>query len=926
MVQSVMGALARSVWRVTRAHRLWLQALVLTALGALSLAAFARALPGGVEAVTSVEGIAEYRLANGLQVLLVADDSKPTTTVNLTVRVGSRHESYGETGMAHLLEHMLFKGTPTTPNPWAEFMRRGLRANGTTWVDRTNYFASFADNDEHLRWYLAWLADAMVHSTISRRDLDTEMTVVRNEMEMGENSPFRILLQRSLAAAYQWHNYGNATIGARTDVENVDIERLRAFYRQHYRPDNATLIVSGRFDPRATLAWIAERFGPIPRPAEPRWLAPTLDPAQDGERSVTLRRAGGTPALLALYHLPPAAAPDFAAAEVLAIVLGDTPSGRLHKRLVEQRLAASVFGGTLPTEEPGVAYFGAQLEPQQDVDAARTALLDTLEGLEREPVTAEELERARHKWLKAWELRFSDPQQVGVALSEAIAAGDWRLFFLQRDRVRALTLADVQRVARERLIVANRTLGTYLPTPQPVRAPVPQRVDVAEQLKQFRPAPAAAPVPPFDPSPANIEARTQRFTLEHGMQLALLPKPTRGQAVHAVLTLRYGTAQSLAGQAEVEAMLAAMLDKGGGGLTRQQIEDRLDALRTELDIAARGGVLTVSLRTRREHAAGAVALVASLLREPALPADALEEVRRQALAGIASQRDDPQAVADNALARHGNPYPRGDVRHARSFDERAADVRAVTPAQLREFHRRFYGSAHAQFAAVGDFDADALRAAVERAFGGWAAPEPYARVPRPWYAPPPARLQRLTPDKQNAVLAVQQRVALADTDADYAAFTLANFMLGSGGDSRLWRRIREKDGLSYGTWSHVDWSSHEPHSVWGAGAIFAPANRDAVERAVAEEIRRALDEGFSDDEVRAARESLLAFRRLSRAQDERLAGALAANLYLGRTMAVSQQVDEAIAALTPAQVNAALRRHLDPAKFVRALAGDFRQP
>ncbi len=202
-------------------------------------------------------------LPNGLQVLLAPDDSKPTTTVNLTVRVGSRHEGYGETGMAHLLEHMVFKGTPTTRNAWAEFSKRGLRANGSTWVDRTNYYASFAANDANLRWYLGWEADAMVNSFVARRDLDTEMTVVRNEMEMGENSPGRILFEKTMSAMYQWHNYGKSTIGARADVENVDIGRLQAFYRTYYQPDNATLIVSGQFDPAKVLDWIQQSFGRI---------------------------------------------------------------------------------------------------------------------------------------------------------------------------------------------------------------------------------------------------------------------------------------------------------------------------------------------------------------------------------------------------------------------------------------------------------------------------------------------------------------------------------------------------------------------------------------------------------------------------------------------------------------------------------------
>ena len=233
----------------------WLAALTLSLLAGTGAAA--------PQPLREVEGIAEYRLANGLQVLLAPDASKPTTTVNLTYRVGSKHENYGETGMAHLLEHLIFKGTPKHPNVWAEFAKRGLQANGTTWFDRTNYFASFSANPETLKWYLGWQADAMVNSFIAKKDLDTEMTVVRNEMEMGENSPSSVTWQRLMATMFQWHNYGKDTIGARADVENVNIQRLQAFYRLHYQPDNATLIVTGKFDPAQTLAWVQQAFGPL---------------------------------------------------------------------------------------------------------------------------------------------------------------------------------------------------------------------------------------------------------------------------------------------------------------------------------------------------------------------------------------------------------------------------------------------------------------------------------------------------------------------------------------------------------------------------------------------------------------------------------------------------------------------------------------
>ncbi len=897
--------------------------------GALVFALFAPAhaapaAPALLKPVQSVEGITEYRLANGLQVLLAPDDSKPTTTVNVTYHVGSRMENYGETGMAHLLEHLMFKGTPTTRNVWAEFTRRGMRANGSTWLDRTNYFASFSANEDNLRWYLSWQADAMTHSFIARKDLDSEMTVVRNEMEMGENSPDRILFEKTMAAMYQWHNYGKSTIGARADVENVDIGRLQAFYRLYYQPDNATLIVSGKFDPAKVAAWIQQDFGKIPRPKRELPRLYTLDPTQDGERAVTLRRVGGSPLLMAGYHVPPGTAPDYAAIEVLGLILGDAPSGRLHKRLVEKQLAASVFGETLATFDPGAAFWGAQIAPGQDIDKARSELLAVVEGLAAEPITAEELQRAQAKWLKGWELQFTNPESVGVALSEWIALGDWRLFFLVRDRVKALKLPDVQRVAQAYLVQSNRTLGTYIPTEKPVRAPAPARVDVAEQIKEFKPQSGAAAVAAFDASPANIDAHTQRFSLPSGLKAALLPKPTRGGAVRATLTLRFGDEKSLLGQSQVASFTASMLNRGTAHLTREQIQDRLDQLKSELSIGGGAGSVSISITSRRENIAETIALAAQLLREPSFPESALDELKRQALSGIQQERDDPEAVVENALARHGNPYPRGDVRYARSFDEIEADVKAVDAAQLRDFHRRFYGASNAQFAAVGDFDANAVKQALQSAFGDWKSPSPYARVPRPLVQRAPARLVLPTPDKQNAVLSVQQAVELNDNDADYPAFMLGNFMLGSGGDSRLWKRVRDREGLSYNIFSAVSWNNFERNSMWFGGAIYAPQNRDKVELGFREEVARVLKDGFTAEEVASAKNALLNFRRLGRAQDAQLSSALASNLYLDRTFAVSQKVDEALAAMTAEQVNAVMRKYLKPEGFVTGVAGDFK--
>ena len=337
------------------------------ALGALLLAAVCAAGPaepapeksGAAKAVASVEGITEYRLDNGLRFLLFPDQSKQQITVNITYLVGSRHEGYGETGMAHLLEHLVFKGSTDHPRIDDELSERGAFANGTTWFDRTNYYETFPASEDNLDWALDLESDRMVNSFIAAEDLESEMTVVRNEWEAGENNPQSVLVERVMSTAYLWHNYGNSTIGARADIENVPLERLRAFYRKYYQPDNAVLVVSGRFDPERAVDMVAEHFGAIPRPertgANTLFETYTAEPPQDGERSVTLRRVGDVQLAMAAYHIPAGSDARFAAVDVLANLLRTEPAGRLYRSLVAPGLAASSTALALQLGEPGPA-------------------------------------------------------------------------------------------------------------------------------------------------------------------------------------------------------------------------------------------------------------------------------------------------------------------------------------------------------------------------------------------------------------------------------------------------------------------------------------------------------------------------------------------------------------------------------------------
>ena len=882
------------------------------------------ALPGlAAEAprkVAQIEGVAEYRLDNGLRVLLLPDASADTVTVHVTYLVGSRHEGYGEKGMAHLLEHMLFKGSKGYPDIKQDLTRRGARWNGTTSYDRTNYFETLSASAANLDWALGMEADRMVNSFIRKSDLDSEMSVVRNEFEMGENSAAGVLFQRMQRLAYSWHNYGNSIIGARSDIEAVPIARLQAFYRTWYQPDNALVIVGGRFDAPRALALVARHFGRIPRPARALPALYTAEPVQDGERSVTLRRAGDTPIVAVMYRVPAGAHPDYPAVDVLVEALRAAPQGRLHQALVQKGIASSSWGSERALHDPGVMFFGASLPQDGSLDAAREALLATLDGVRREPMREDEIERARTSLLNEMEKAQLDARTLVSTLSEFEAVGDWRLFYLYRDRLRAVTLADVQRVADTYLRPANRVLGQFVPTAQPERAQIPASPDLQAALAGYKGSAEVAAGEAFDPSPANIEARVQRRTLANGIRAALLPKRTRGGKVVAQISLHWGNEQSTAGRSTACSLASGMLSRGTQQRSRAQLRDAFDRLKATVSISASGA----SIETQREYLAETLRLVAEALRRPAFPESEFEELKRASVSGAETQRSDPAAIAAEQLQRHLQPYPKGHWMYVESLDERIAGLKSVTLADAKRCHAELIGATGADFAAVGDFDAPGVAALVEELFGDWKNPSPYVRIPARYFERPALENEVRTPDKANAVLRAGLNLEMRDDHADFPAMVLANYLLGGSSSARLPARVREKEGLSYSTYSWFSAGQQDAAGSFNLSAIFAPANKARVERAVREELARALDSGFTSTEVEAGKKSLLEARRLARTQDGALAGRLSNYLFLGRTFDWDVTFEQRIAALTPQQVHDALRRHLEPSRLAVSKAGDFK--
>jgi len=875
----------------------------------------------------AVEGVTEYRLANGARVLLFPEASRPTITVNMTVLVGSRHEGYGETGMAHLLEHMVFKGTPVYPDVPKALRDHGADFNGTTWVDRTNYFETMPASDENLEFGLRLEADRMVNSFIKREDLASEMTVVRNEFEAGENSPQNILNQRMMAVAYEWHNYGKSTIGNRSDIERVPIDKLQAFYRKYYQADNAVLILAGNFQPEKALALVGKYFGALKRPERKIDATYTDEPPQDGERTVVLRRVGKAGLVGALYHIPAGSHEDFAAVEILEDVLTSEPSGRLYKALVPTKKASSVGGVAFGWHDPGVLRILAQTgsEDEKGLHEVRDLITDELEKLGTQKVTKEEVERAKAKLLAQREQLMKDANAIGRTLSDWAAKGDWRLFFLHRDRVAKVTAEDVTRVAEKYLQRSNRTVGLYVPTAQVARTPIPETPNVAALVKDYKGGAAVAAGEAFDPTPENIEQRVQRSELPGGVKLALLPKKSRGEAVVLQMTLRYGNADALKGKVDAADFLGQLMERGTHKHTYQQLQDELNNNQITLSVGGDVGSLMVSVRCKRSTLPRALELLREVLREPSFPQNEFEILKRQQVTQLRQSSTEPQSLAVIALRRKLSPYPSDDVRYVPTVEEWMARLAKLTIEDVRKLYEEQLSALAGEAAVVGDFDAPKTEKALAEMLKDWKSGTPYKRIEKEAHTGVKGeKVVIATPDKENAVYVAGFAVPMNDADSDYPAVTVANYVFGGGPlASRLADRVRRKDGLSYGVGSHFQAESLDRVGSFVMFAITNPKNIEKVDKAIAEEMDRFLKDGATAKEVEEGRKAYLAAAKNQRSSDGALASLLTGQLHAGRTSAYLADFEKKVADLTAEPVNDAFRKHVNPKRLVIIEAGDF---
>jgi zinc protease len=934
---------------------------LIAAMAVVALSLSAQTLPSGVQKKASVGGITEYDYPNGLRVLLYPDAANPKVTINVTYLVGSRHEGYGETGMAHLLEHMDFIETTNGRQIKNEIVAHGANWNGTTSYDRTNYYETVPATDENLQWALGLEADRMVHVKFTKQILDTEMTVVRNEFERGENNPGSILGERVAATAYLWHNYGKSTIGSKEDIEKVPVDRLEAFYHKYYQPDNAVLVITGRLDESKTLAYVADTLGRIPRPTRQLDQTYTVEPPQDGERFVALRRVGEGQEVIIAWHAPSAGHPDAAALQVLSGIMsggggggrggrgggGGAAEGRLTKALVDNKLATSANMRFEQLHDPGLVEVSANLTNDQSLDAAKEAILKTVAGVVGEPPTTEEVDRVKRGLLRNLENSLSDPQSIATgALNNAIAQGDWRLMFLQHDRLQSVTAADVVRVAKLYFKPSNQTVGYYIPDANPDRTVVPETGDLEAVLHNIKSSVIVSHGEVFDPTPANIESRMTRGKLANGMKVAMLNKKTENNMVSATIELRFGDENSLKGDTAIASFAGSLLNAGTRTKTRQQLSDEMQKLDARITVSGGGGggfggrgggggrggfgggggvsSANANITAPAGNFAAALRLAVEMLKDPAYPQADFDRSLQQRIKTLEALPTEPTQLAAETLNRHLSAWKPGDVMYQATREDQLSQMKDVTLEKVHRFHDQYYGANYGVFAVVGPVDQAAVQKLADELLGSWNTTRPFHEMVAKYRKVDPINRKIETPDKANAQFEAGERMQLSQNDPDYPAMVLAAYMFGGPITSHISDRIRNREGLSYGANAGLTVPNEGDAALLSGTVSLNPANGPKVEFSFVDELKKTWQSGFTAAEVAEAKKAYLDSRLVSRSQDAALLTLIAQHEQDNRTLQWDEQLERKIQALTPAEVNAAFHKHVDPAALTIVKAGDWK--
>lgn len=879
----------------------------------------------GFELVAERDGITEFLFKrNGLKVLHVENHAAPIVTCMIVYKVGSRNEGVGYTGSTHFLEHLLFKGTPTR-NPANGtgvddiLVPMGAFFNATTAPDRTNYFETAPR--EHRRTLLAMEADRMRNLMLRQEDRDSEMTVVRQELERNENNPSSVMYQQLTINAFQAHPYHHPVIGWTSDVEGVPLSRFKEFYDTFYWPNNATLIVVGDCTADELLSDVRAEFGKISRSPKPIPQVYTTERPQEGERRFEIARAETAPAQAWIaYHVPQANHDDHYALHMLSQILGSTgdPSSRLYKALGETRKAVEGFAMMSPSRDPGLFILGAFAAPGVNPTELEQIIYAEIERIARDGVTDAEMAPIKTANRKGTILSFDSSKKVANMLCMGETVADWQWVLDADDRLDAVTSDDLKAVAAHYFDASNRTVGHFKPIKKKPEDKPAQATPVRAGVKHASTRSSAkAKVGTF-------ASRTKRHVLPNGLTVVAIPSPGSG-TVSVATRVRAGSAYMGSGNANVPTAVAELLTMGSVGLNKEDLSKRLKEMSTGIHFEHDHSIAAASSTFVATDLPAYLGLLSKVLTAPDFTGANLAEVKDGIDANIQQAASNTGGLARAALSRE--IFTRDHPHYEKTIDELAADLQALTVQDCKDFHARQFTPKSTTLTIVGDFDEANLTNLIPDELKQWTGPDvaPVA-VPAGSYKIPAAakRIDIKVPGKRSVDIVVALPAPLMRQSPDFFAARLANAAIGADSMySRLGKTIRVKEGLTY----HIGSAFTDPAIEGSAWLINVSVNPKNVEKAlslinsiVSDYIKTGIDakRELGVEKGRAFGMTMVAIESTSG-----LANQVANFEALGLTSAVLDTLKASYDAVTKAEVDAAIRKYFLLDKAVTVVCGTF---
>jgi zinc protease len=880
-------------------------------------------LPANVERLDSLGGITEYRLrSNGMRLLVSPNHAAPVITFMVVYHVGSRNEAPGNTGSAHLLEHMLFNkstknfGKANHKKTFQEVLYESgadyASSNMTTWYDRMNGYSTLPA--EKLGTAMKIEADRLGRALILDSERQPEMSVVRNEYEIGENSAYQALDKAVIAEAIQAHPYHWNTIGYRSDIEGVTTEKLREHYRDFFYPDNAEAILVGDFDPMAALAMFDREFGAFPRSKSPIPQVITVEPPQEGERRVTVKRPGQVGIVEIAYMRPNSLHPDFVPLDVLSTILSSGVNSRLYQALVEPGLASDIDSWNYTLRDPYPIVAQATVAKGRSQEEVERAMKAALYRIGQSGVSETELERAKSQ-LEVSVVRGRDgTYELASSLGEAVASADWKWFVGYVEAVRRVTVADVKRVAATYLVPDHATVGWFVPVTE-------EKTEAKVGLAPSPPRSKRSGAGGASDEPASgFAGRTLHRVLRNGLTLDVV-------ANHAVPTIAIqgtvfaGRMEAPAGRPAVPDLTAMMLTRGTKTLDKRAIAARLDGVGAQLRVFASVTEATILGSSLSRDARLLLATLADQLANPAFADSEIAKAKVEMRANVLRASENTATRGLERLTRLA--YPEGHPYRAATTEAMLASLDQAKAADLRAFWRERYAGAGTILAVVGDVDPEAVAALVDSLFGAIDRGARPAHDAAPTAPNAPQRVVETMKGKANVDFLYGQASGLKRNDPDYEAALVANAALGQSSlTSRIGKRVRDTEGLSYNLYSRWFWPDYAD-GLWAVDVAVAPQNVAKALRSTKEEIDRYAKEGITDAEVQTQREFFAGNYLVRLGTNAGVAAALCTAEKFGYGPGYLDEFPKRIRAVTKAQVDEVLRRRFHPDKMHLVVAGDL---